>query len=388
MVLVIEARRALVRTLGYSSIISAMLLCFGDSCSSSDGLGARPALGPPLRVIATVVSKSGGRLTGAVGLENCEIAIADANARVIVVLDADGRQLRRIRVADDEHGSASPLRLDASMDGRALVWDDVPGLLRAIDLRTGLARNIAVPPDPWGLRMPGPAVQLPGGLIALARLGDGSWPRSEPPSHPLAYRVETVDSLGRAVQQLGPIGSRGGRYLTWLSAASALGRAEDTLVVVDLGLALIYRYERRGVLAPYEVLDTLRLPRYFAPQPTRETAARVAGVQGPVYRFQVDRQLEGAAVDGRGDVYAIRSRESAGRYGTSRIDRSLEIYSARGALLGSYRLPIPDVRFLSVSGDGRLVLRGAVGLHSVLIVTSDPLRAGPCDGARYQVAMR
>ena len=378
--------RALTRMVQLRVVAISVALLSVGSCASERKVVPAPPLGSPPMVLGTIVSRMGGKLTGAVGLLDCSVVLADANAGTLVSLDSGGHETRRIRVTEAPLGGI--LRLERGDSGHVLVWADVPGFLKTVNLSDGRIGEIPVPLDEWGLRMPGPTVQLRSSFFALARLGDGSWPRREPDSHATAFRLEIVDSLGNRVEGLGPVMSRGGQYGTWMNTASAVGVVGDTIVEVDLNSARVYRYARSDSRPSYSPLDSIALPLYFVPQPAREIRRTPPGLQGEFFQFLVERQLEAADIDPRGRIYAIRNRQSVGRDWSSRVEQSLEIYGPSGRLLGSFRLPLPHMRFLKVDGESRLLFRGIVGQSSVVIVTENPLGRSRCGKARYRTALR
>jgi hypothetical protein len=198
--------------------------------------------------------------------------------------------------------------------------------------------------------------------------------------------VDLVDSSGVIRQSFGRVRSLGGRYLTWLNTASALGAVGDTLVVVDLNNAVLLRYARVGVDTHFVLLDTILLPRYFSPRAPTESSRHAPELSGQeVFVFSVERQLAAAAVDGEGRVYAIRNLSYTDVPGHGpRIDQALEIYSARGALLGTFRLPIEHVAWLRVDGAGRIMLRGQEGRSAVIVVVVDPVRKTTCRGPHFR----
>lgn len=361
---------------------------FVTACAPEEDTDPAPPIGPRLEVLATIVSKEGDRITGAIGAADCRVLLVDANAGALVEVDSIGRVLRRIRVVDEPDGETI-MRVEPGAGAQVLVWADRARLLETVDLPHGRVAPIVVPADAWGLHMPGPSARLAGGFFALARLGDGSWPRAEPATRATAHRVDIIDSLGHRVQSLGPIRSAGGRYLTWLSSASALGAAGDTLVVVDLNLARFYRYARPSVNGAFVAVDTIELPRYFeAPRP-EETARRSPELQGElVWEFRAQRHLEAADIDSVGRVYVIRNRKRSSRDSRLPPEQALEVYGTRGQTLGSFGLTMTRVRFVKVDGSGRILLRGVDGNSTVIHIVRDSFRQAACAASRYDVVLQ
>jgi hypothetical protein len=328
-----------------------------------------------LQVLDTIEQSVSFPISSVAGRPDCSLLLADARfGRIALLNSAD----HRLSIVAKVPGTWQAVHLTSVDDEDVLVWSDDRPYLAMLDLSDSRITPFQLGRHPWGGAAIGPLVGLQRNRYAVISAGDPGAAREESPTRERVPLVEVRDPSGALDGSSGAVAERGGRYLSWWGARSAIGRAADTVLVLDLGDAVL----RRLVDANGTVRDagTIGLPRYFKAAPPREWIEMLPWilVHGALWNVAGTPALQMATIGPQGTVYVIRNTgfiwhtlESgllASRGVWRPTGQTLEIYSTRGTFLGAYALPVERVFWIEADGRGRLFFSNG----SRVVVTQDP----------------
>lgn len=347
-------------------------------------------LPPPLSTLRTSTLIAGTDSfipSGIASLSTCDILLVGAKWGSLIRLRKDGTF---DPWAGKLPGTPQNVRIESS-DGKRLIatshnpvfWGVVNGEDLSVD-------PLLVPVHAWGQHWVGPVVALSSGRYAMAPIGDKDVARRQPERRVMTPLVQIMDSTGQVISDVDQITDLGGHYLSWLSSRLVLGNVSDTLLVVTLSDALLTAYDLTQLGVDPPLLWERQLPTYFRAPPAQEEVRTYPWIQidGDLVNLIQASHIATATFGPNGKLYAIRNYMAEWKKRPNRLFKSrgywevkkqaLEIYSARGDLLGVYALPDDNVNWLRVDMHGRLFLRH--GPSSVTVArdpTSDTHRCQP-----------
>ena len=365
----------------WSFVLAVVLILAGCTRTGSEmRIDGDP---PPLDSleVATILRFSGSFLPfGVAGLPNCDIVLVGGSWGTLARIRADGSVDEVLGRADYPEGRTS---LEIGDGAQALAWGPQPPYLADVegDLSTSMR---PVPEHPWGVRLMGPAVPLPGGRYAIAAVSDRSLGRPTPRPWRASPLIQIVDTLGTVVGEAGQIINRGGQFRSWLAARAVLGNRGDTLRALRLSTGILETFAPPDPDGGYALIDRTRLPAYFNPPPIHEEVLSYPWITfgGEESVLAHLSQVEAAAFGGN-RLYAIRNYAAAwfeidnprvtlpGRWKPT--EQGLEIYDLEGRRLRSFSLPSSDPDFLRADSRGRIFIR----FGRSLISFRDPTYQGP-----------
>ncbi len=339
-----------------------MACMFLPACTSSSvpTLGRTPSFDQTLAVVSRLQFEDSVSVTGVISDNECGLIMAEGRRGILLNINKRGNLTKTKEIP----GSPRALRLQRGVDGKITVWSSRSGFVGVVlqDLSVSVQ---SIPEHPWKGGLFGSPLWNGSG-IALALFGEGS-PSLKTPQHwtptPLVY---LLDRTGAKSDSLGMVPRLDGNYLGAFSARSAMGLHGDTIVLLNLLEGEVTKWLPGAGLVQHWYMS-----RYFeAPQP-REILTQYPWVDNgeAILRHVIALpQVEIAAIDTDGNVYAVRPYKAAwesagprhsrddGRWKT--VSRGLEVYSSNGTLLGKYLLPFDEeLRWLRAETSGRIFLR-------------------------------
>jgi hypothetical protein len=328
-----------------------------------------------LQVLDTIEQSVSFPISSVAGRPDCSLLLADARfGRIALLNGAD----HRLSIVAKVPGTWQAVHLTSVDDEDVLVWSDERPYLAMLDLSEGRITPFQLGHHPWGGAAIGPLLGLGRDRYAVISAGDPSAARQESETRERVPLVEVRDPTGALDGSAGIVDERGGRFLSWWGARSAIGRAADTILVLDLGDAVLQRLV--DVDGAVHDAGKIELPRYFKAALPQESLQRLPWilVHGELMNIVGTPALQMATIGPQGTVYVIRNTGftwhtlESGLF-TSRgvwrpTGQTLEIYSPGGTLLGAYALPVERVFWIEADGRGRLFFSNG----SRVVVTQDP----------------
>ncbi len=260
-------------------------------------------------------------------------------------------------------GHRQGVRLEAGGEDSTFYWSNTPPVWGVVR-RDLTVRSLPGVMHPWGNIVSG-AVFPKAGKVVMVPFSDVRVRHESPRpwvGAPLGY---ILTPEGMRYDSVSLVPDAGGAYLSWAKARSAAGVVGDTLVLLNLSNG-----ELAGWTGPLSVPTwKTQLPRYYAaPRYQEETWSYPwIDIGGERVNLIAPLQVEMATVSPGGSVYAVRNYEV--RWRAARVPgrfkirgtwepvlQGLEHYDTRGRVIGRYKLPDADVRWIRTGPDGHLFL--------------------------------
>lgn len=336
----------------------------------------------PLTVLSTIRGKD-FYASGLVSAVNCKLLVAGATWGLTVEVDIASGESRLLGQIPTQ---AHETRLESSPEGRILAWSQDSHVLGWIESSNATFRPISLPVHPWVGAAVGPTLPLANGRIAVAPIGGRPNVRAPRPwlTAPLVY---VLNEDGTVVRTVGEVPDAGGYYLSAARSQVRMGRHRDTLLVVRLFDATVFRFPLRESADSNVTTSRLLLPQYFrSPQPTEDVWEAPWLLNGSQPRIYQVPQLAEAAFASDGRLFVIRNGganwdrsdsplakrmyKTAGRWKVTR--RWLEVYDIDGERLDAYSLPGDEATRITADDLGRLFIWHGDGSISIV---NDPTSA-------------
>lgn len=330
-----------------------------------------------LPVIDTIPSNDSLPVSSVLGTRDCGMLVADGRLGRLIF----GAPPKVIATVPGFWRFAS---LSLRDDTSAFVWSTTRPYLGIVNYARGTLDPLPIARDAWGELALGPITTGPDGAYAVEPRADPDVMRRAPDNPPPVSVVELRTRDGALISGVGPMANPGGRYLLGRASQGAIGRLGDTVLVALTSPGVLLRMIGQRV-------DTIPLPRYFDPPKPSEEIRVVPWLQinGELTNIVEAPALGPAAFSPDGQLYVVRHYWYRWHRTTGRLFRTrgawettvsgLEIYTARGRLLGAYAPPsTARVRWLTADGVGRIFVDDGARVW----ILRDPTVTPRCTTAR------
>ena len=357
-----------------------VILFLSSSCQSPTVRELRPT--PELTELpieSVIVSSDSFIASGVVSTPSCDMLLSDGLYGGIARVRASGAidYLSPESAAVAHRGA----QLDEYTDSTALLWSRTSQVIGVVSYQSLRVTAIAISSSEWNLPVVGSVTGLPGGLIAVAALGEGP-PVSQPDPWVPASLIRVFSKEGDVVDIVGRVEQYPGRYLSWLLARSVIGSVGDRIFAIFLstGDVEVFATNEGDYVATREGFE---LPAYIgAPNPREEVwVPHWIQIGGDVVHLIEMSQVIAGDVMSDGRIVAVRPYMAKWRRARSRFvptqgtwevtEQGLEIYSPKGELERAFVLPTPTVARVLVDRHHRVFIVDGTGLIYVSSVLAE-----------------